>query len=118
MDSQVTFVAVSAIRVLSRLLRLQQYSSEHRSRRLVIHDAIMGWSINTTQRRSPTATRSRDTYVDNIDLPEMLYAAALRSPYAHACIAHINTHRARNLAGVHLILIASDPGDILCTHKR
>jgi len=61
----------------------------------------------------PRLLRGRGIYVDDIDLPEMLHAAVLRSPYAHARIVHIDTSAASDLPGVHLVLTAADLGDIL-----
>ena len=43
----------------------------------------------------------------------MLHAAVLRSPYAHARIMHIDTSAASGLPGVHLVLTATDLGDVL-----
>jgi carbon-monoxide dehydrogenase large subunit len=44
--------------------------------------------------------QGRGSYVDDIQLPRMLHAAFLRSPYAHARIIAIDTNRARALPGV------------------
>src|SRR5947207_4999901 len=38
--------------------------------------------------------RGRGHYVDDVNLPGMLHGAILRSPYAHARIASINTSAA------------------------
>jgi aerobic carbon-monoxide dehydrogenase large subunit len=43
-------------------------------------------------------------YTDDLKLPDMVYAAFLRSPYAHARIKSIDTTRARELEGVVYIL--------------
>ncbi|GCE28313.1 dehydrogenase [Dictyobacter alpinus] len=61
----------------------------------------------------PRLLRGQGVYVDDIDLPEMLHAAVLRSPYAHARIARIDTQAASSLPGVHLVLTAADLGDVL-----
>jgi aerobic carbon-monoxide dehydrogenase large subunit len=42
----------------------------------------------------------RGRYVDDIKMPDMVYAAFLRSPVAHARIAQIDTAEARQAAGV------------------
>jgi carbon-monoxide dehydrogenase large subunit len=57
--------------------------------------------------------RGQGVYVDDIDLPEMLHAAVLRSPYARARIVSIDTSAARSLPGVHLVLTAADLGNVL-----
>ncbi len=61
----------------------------------------------------PRLLRGKGNYVDDIDLPDMLHAAVLRSPYAHARILHIDTSAALALAGVHMVLTASDLGNVL-----
>src|SRR6266704_3362304 len=61
----------------------------------------------------PRFLRGRGTYVDDIDLPETLQAAVLRSPYAHARIVGIDASAARSLPGVHLVLTPADLGDVL-----
>jgi carbon-monoxide dehydrogenase large subunit len=48
------------------------------------------------------------TYVDDVKLPGMLYAAFLRSPYAHAKIKKIDTSDAVKMQGVTLILTGDD----------
>lgn len=50
-------------------------------------------------------------FVEDIRLPGMLCARILRSPHAHARIAHIDTSRARQVRGVKSIVTAADtPG--------
>ncbi|GCE06757.1 aerobic carbon-monoxide dehydrogenase large subunit [Dictyobacter aurantiacus] len=61
----------------------------------------------------PRLLRGEGTYVDDIDLPEMLHAAVLRSPYARAKIRGIDTRAARALPGVHMVLSAADLGEVL-----
>ncbi|GAC1382540.1 MAG: xanthine dehydrogenase family protein molybdopterin-binding subunit [Ktedonobacteraceae bacterium] len=61
----------------------------------------------------PRLLRGKGTYVDDIDLPNMLHAAVLRSPHARAHIVHINVSAARELSGVHLVLTAADLGEVL-----
>src|SRR5258707_8213082 len=61
----------------------------------------------------PRLLRGRGTFVDDIDLPEMLHAAVLRSTHAHARILTIDTSAAHALPGVHLVLTASDLGEVL-----
>ena len=61
----------------------------------------------------PRLLRGRGTFVDDIDLPEMLHAAVLRSTHARARILSIDTTAARALPGVHLVLTAADLGELL-----
>ena len=48
-------------------------------------------------------------YTRDVEIPGMLYARILRSPYAHAKIKHMDTHRAEALPGVRAILRFDDP---------
>lgn len=50
-------------------------------------------------------------YVDDVDLPGMLHAAFLRSPYAHARILKIDATRALERQGVVAVYTAEDLGD-------
>ena len=56
----------------------------------------------------PRFLMGRATYVDDVQLPGMLHAAFLRSPYGHARIASIDTHRARAHPGVVAVLTGAD----------
>ncbi|MCC7121820.1 MAG: molybdopterin-dependent oxidoreductase, partial [Gammaproteobacteria bacterium] len=50
-------------------------------------------------------------YTPDIVLPNMLYAAVLRSPHAHARIESISTEEASGIPGVHAVITAADfPG--------
>lgn len=61
----------------------------------------------------PRLLRGKGAFVDDIDLPDMLHAAVLRSTHARARILNIDTSAARALPGVHLVLTASDLGELL-----
>src|SRR5262245_65496955 len=52
----------------------------------------------------------RATYVDDIQLPNMLHGAVLRSPRAHARIRSINTTEALKLPGVVRVFTFADLG--------
>jgi carbon-monoxide dehydrogenase large subunit len=54
--------------------------------------------------------RGMGAYVDDIDPPDVLHAAILRSPYGHARFEHIDTSAARAYAGVHAVYTAADLG--------
>jgi CO/xanthine dehydrogenase Mo-binding subunit len=47
-------------------------------------------------------------YIDDLSFGGMLYAAAVRSPHAHARIKRISTTQARRMRGVHAIFTAAD----------
>jgi carbon-monoxide dehydrogenase large subunit len=55
----------------------------------------------------------RGNYIEDIKLPNMLYMAILRSPFAHAKINSIDTSRASELPGVVVVVT----GDILAEHN-
>src|SRR5262245_25566423 len=58
----------------------------------------MGHSIK--RKEDPRFIRGQGHYVDDIQLPGMLYLDIVRSPFAHAKITSINTERALNVPGV------------------
>jgi len=74
----------------------------------------------TTQIFGAPITRQEDhrfltgtgTYIDDIDLPDMLHAAILRSPHAHARIRSIDTSQASRLNGVQAVLTYNDLGPL------
>lgn len=61
----------------------------------------------------PRLLRGKGTYVDDVDFPDLLHAAVLRSPYAHARIVHIDAAAARAQPGIHLVITAADLGEVL-----
>ncbi|MEM4417236.1 MAG: hypothetical protein QXD32_04170, partial [Nitrososphaerota archaeon] len=76
---------------------------------------FLGDFIGQAVRRAedPTLVRGLGTYVDDVFLPRMLYAAFLRSPYPHARIRSIDVSEARRSQGVALVLTGSDIVKIL-----
>ena len=60
------------------------------------------------RREDPRLIMGRGTYVDDVQLPRMTYAAILRSPYAHARIRSINVDQAKALPGVVAVLTGTD----------
>lgn len=59
----------------------------------------------------PRLLTGQGLYVDDVDLPNMLHAAFLRSPYAHAKIHGIDISQALQREGVVAIYTANDLGD-------
>ena len=49
-------------------------------------------------------------FVDDVELPEMLHAAFVRSPHAHARIQNLDVSAARSLNGVVAVYTADDLG--------
>jgi carbon-monoxide dehydrogenase large subunit len=59
----------------------------------------------------PRLLTGQALYVDDVDLPNMLHAAFLRSPYAHARIRNIDVSQALQRQGVVAVYTANDLGD-------
>lgn len=59
---------------------------------------------NIKPRKDLQLLKGEGTYTDDLKLPDMLYAAFLRSPYAHARIKNIDVSKAKELSGVVYIL--------------
>lgn len=58
----------------------------------------------------PRLLTGNGTFIDDIDLPDMLHAAILRSPHAHARIRGIDMGRVLELDGVAAVLTYEDLG--------
>ncbi len=61
---------------------------------------ICGMGHSMKRKEDPRFIRGKGNYVDDIQLPGMLYMDIVRSPYAHAKIRSINTERALKIPGV------------------
>ncbi len=59
----------------------------------------------------PRLLTGRALFTDDVQLPGMLHAAFVRSPYAHARIQSIDAGLAREMEGVHAVYTADDLGD-------
>jgi aerobic carbon-monoxide dehydrogenase large subunit len=59
----------------------------------------------------PRLVKGEATYTDDLRLPGLLHAAILRSPYAHARIARIDTAAAKAIPGVVAVLTGADVND-------
>jgi len=60
---------------------------------------------------APEKVTGRALYVDDLEMPGMLYGALLRSPVAHARIVRVDASRARALPGVKDVVTGADtPG--------
>ena len=69
-------------------------------------EQVVGRAIGRLEDRALVA--GRGTYVDDIHLPDMLAAAFVRSPFAHAAIGAIDTSAALALPGVRAVYHAAD----------
>ncbi len=59
----------------------------------------------------PRLLTGQGLYVDDVDLPHMLQAAFLRSPYAHAHIRGLDVSGAKQMEGVVAVITATDLGE-------
>jgi carbon-monoxide dehydrogenase large subunit len=59
----------------------------------------------------PRLLTGQGLYVDDVDLPNMLHVAFVRSPYAHARINNIDVSQALEREGVIAVYTANDLGD-------
>jgi carbon-monoxide dehydrogenase large subunit len=64
----------------------------------------------TKRNEDPRLLTGRALFVDDVDLPGMLHAAFLRSPYAHARLGTIDTSRVLQREGVVAVYTAEDLG--------
>ena len=63
------------------------------------------------RREDPRLITGAATYVDDVKLPGLTYAAILRSPYAHARITAVDVSEARKAAGVIAVYTGADIKD-------
>jgi carbon-monoxide dehydrogenase large subunit len=61
----------------------------------------------------PQLVTGQGAFVDDIQLPDMLYAVVLRSPHAHARLRSIDVSVARRLPGVVAVLTGADTAGVL-----
>jgi aerobic carbon-monoxide dehydrogenase large subunit len=74
---------------------------------------MSGKYVGASQRRNedPALLRGRALFVDDLDLPNMLHATFVRSPYASALIKSVDVDAAREHPGVVAVYTAADLGD-------
>jgi CO/xanthine dehydrogenase Mo-binding subunit len=77
-------------------------SDDARSSPLGKEHSYLGRSVPRLAAKAAVAGRGR--YTDDIELPRMLHAAFVRSPYAHARILGIEPDLAKRQPGIHLVL--------------
>ncbi|HEU4351261.1 MAG TPA: aerobic carbon-monoxide dehydrogenase large subunit [Burkholderiales bacterium] len=63
-------------------------------------EKICGMGHSMKRKEDPRFIRGKGNYVDDIQLPGMLYMDIVRSPYAHAKIKKIDTSKALTIPGV------------------
>ena len=67
------------------------------------------------RREDPRLITGKATYTDDVKLPGLLYAAMLRSTYAHAKLNQVDVAKARKAAGVVAVYTGADVNDKLNT---
>ena len=69
---------------------------------------IGGMGHSVKRKEDPRFIRGKGTYVDDVQLPGMLYLDIVRSPYAHATIKSIDTSKALAIPGVVAVITGED----------
>ncbi len=72
---------------------------------------------STIRKGVPEKATGRAQYTGDIVLPNMLYGAILRSPYAHAKILNIDVSKASQMKGVKIVLTGKDVSQIKFGHS-
>ncbi|PYO59676.1 MAG: carbon monoxide dehydrogenase, partial [Gemmatimonadetes bacterium] len=67
------------------------------------------------RREDPRLITGRATYTDDVKLPGLLYAAVLRSTYAHAKLRKVDVAKAKKAPGVVAVYTGADVRDKLDT---
>jgi carbon-monoxide dehydrogenase large subunit len=79
-----------------------------------IEQAPAKWVGQSLRRKEdPRLITGRATYVDDIALPAMLWAAIVRSPEAHANVVSIDTSAALEVPGIKAVYTGEDLSDLL-----
>src|SRR5438105_15348280 len=75
---------------------------------------LTGSSVRRVEDRRLLTGRAR--FVDDRQLPGMLHAAFVRSPWPHARLTAVGVDAARRAAGVHAVFIGADVQNLV-THE-
>lgn len=71
------------------------------------------FGASVKRKEDPAFLQGKGQYVDDIKLPEMLHAAFVRSPHAHAKIGRIDKSAALAVPGVHAVLVHADLPEVV-----
>ena len=74
---------------------------------------IRGIGHSVKRKEDGRLIRGKGTFIDDMQLPGMLYMSILRSPFAHATINGIDTSRAQAVTGV----VAVVTGELMAQHN-
>ena len=61
---------------------------------------VSGMGHSMKRKEDPRFIQGKGNYIDDIEVPGMVYMAIVRSPFAHAKIKSINTEKAMAIPGV------------------
>ncbi|MDS0256927.1 carbon-monoxide dehydrogenase large subunit [Thermoplasmatales archaeon AK] len=76
---------------------------------MMMHERpIHGIGDPVKRKEDPLLIQGKGNYVDDVNLPGMLYMHIVRSPYAHARIKSINTEKAKKHPGVVAVITGND----------
>ena len=71
------------------------------------------FGASVKRKEDPAFLQGKGQYVDDIKLPEMLHAAFVRSPHAHAKIGRIDKSAALAVPGVRAVLVHADLPEVV-----
>src|SRR3990172_9882758 len=71
------------------------------------------FGASVRRKEDPAFLRGGGRYIDDIKLPDMLHAAFVRSPHAHARIGSIVKGAALAVPGVHAVLVFADLPEVV-----
>src|SRR5215475_4026261 len=71
-------------------------------------EEICGMGRSMRRKEDGRFIQGKGNYVDDVNLPGMVYGHMVRSPYAHARLKSINTDAAKKLPGVLAIITGED----------
>ena len=71
------------------------------------------FGASVRRKEDPAFLRGTGRYIDDIKLPDMLHAAFVRSPHAHARIGRIENSAALAVTGVHAVFAFSDLPEVV-----
>jgi aerobic carbon-monoxide dehydrogenase large subunit len=69
---------------------------------------ISGMGHSMKRKEDSRFIQGRGNYVDDVNLPHMVYGCMVRSPYAHARLKSINSDAAKKLPGVLAVITGED----------
>ncbi len=75
---------------------------------MVEETVVHGMGHGVKRKEDPLLIQGKGNYVDDVNLPGMLFMSILRSPFSHAKIKKIDTEKAKKLPGVVAVITGKD----------